>query len=125
MRQHPANGAYFWSGHKIVFVLRNVFRNPNGILPHGAKRVCQFFAAVNAHGITSLWDCLLYPWQTVSFDARFTRAVTRSGRFFLGQASSLTAYFPCAPTNWLYAARRVKPRSLAASLSASLRSSLA
>src|SRR5215467_13330132 len=65
MRQHAANAAYLRSRYKIVFVLWNVFRNPNGVLTHGAKRVCQLFAAVDAHGITSLWivrstraDCL-------------------------------------------------------------------
>src|SRR5262249_35030447 len=66
MREHPRHGSHLRRCHKSVLVLRNILRNLNRVFPNGSKRLRQFFAAVNAHGITSLWDCPPYPGRTLT-----------------------------------------------------------
>ena len=49
VRQHLTHGTAIRCRHVAVLLLRNVFRNLNGILAYGTKCVGQVFSAVNGH----------------------------------------------------------------------------
>src|SRR5215469_5040821 len=81
MGEHSRHGPHFLRRDKPILVLRNVLRNLNRVFPNRAKRLRQFFAAVDAHGITSLWDCPPTP-ADPDFDALPLGYVTISTQIF-------------------------------------------
>src|SRR5215472_3963955 len=93
VREHPRHRPHFGSSHKAVVVLWNIFRNLNRVFPNGSKRLRQFFAAVNAHGITSLWDLPPYRGADADFDAPARGYVTPLTYFFVARSWQETDQF--------------------------------